>query len=361
LGNIFLFHYVFYFFICTFNYKLRYIFKWFQVVISKFTNIINIVSVGNTVNVGNQATSTGTGTADGTLVLGSNSTLNVGTPSNRANVYLGYNASNNAASDGSGMLDARNGTANLRMGELNIGRSVRGQSATGTFSMGTGNVVDVTSVNIGTGTNASGTVNMTGGLMTANTINLEEGAFNFTGGRLAVNNFNGTLDQQGGELAPGVSSDTTSVAGVTTVNGDYNLSSMSMLEIEIFGMNPGSEYDQLFVDGLVDLNADSGLGGLLDVNLGYSASVGDMFTIVENDDIDLITATFFGMAEGGTFSEVYDNQIFEFAISYVGGTGNDIVLNVASVSVVPVPPAVWLFGSGLFGLVSVARRRQLKS
>jgi hypothetical protein len=285
----------------------------------------------------------------------------VGTPSSRANVYLGYNASNSAVSNGSGVLDARNGTANLRVGTFNIGQSIRGQSATGTFSMGTNNVVDVTTVNIGTGTNASGTVNMTGGLMTANTINLEEGAFNFRGGRLAVNTFNGTLDQQGGVLAPGVSSATTSLAGVTTVNGDYSLSSAGMLEIDIFGTNPGSEYDQLFVNGLIDLSADSGLGGLLDVNLGFSASAGSMFTIVENDDIDLVTATFFGLAEGGTFSKVFDNHIFEFEISYVGGTGNDIVLNVASVSVVPVPPAVWLFGSGLFGIVGVARRRQLKS
>ena len=36
---------------------------------------------------------------------------------------------------------------------------------------------------------------------------------------------------------------------------------------------------------------------------------------------------------------------------------NDLVVRVSGVSVVPVPAAVWLFASGLFGLAAVARRR----
>ena len=50
--------------------------------------------------------STGIGTADGTLVLGSNSVLNVGTPTSRADLNLGWNESNNAASDATGVLNA---------------------------------------------------------------------------------------------------------------------------------------------------------------------------------------------------------------------------------------------------------------
>jgi len=37
---------------------------------------------------------------------------------------------------------------------------------------------------------------------------------------------------------------------------------------------------------------------------------------------------------------------------------NDLVVRVSGVSVVPVPAAVWLFGSGLLGLAAVARRRR---
>ena len=221
--------------------------------------------------------------------------------------------------------------------------------------MGANTTVDATTVNIGTGANASGTVNLTGGLMTADTVNLEEGAFNFTGGRLAVNTFNGTLDQQGGTLAPGVLPNTTSIAGVTTINGDYNLFS-GTLEIELFGTDPGSLYDQVFVNGLVDLNGDSGIGGILDLNLGFAPNLGDGFTILENDGIDLITTAFFGLEEGASLIEFFEGQTFTFGITYAGGTGNDIVLNVVS-SAVPIPPAVWLFGSGLLGLVGIARRK----
>ncbi len=170
--------------------------------------------ISNELSLGHNGIPTGVGTADGTLVLGGNSVLNVGTPTVRADLNLGWNESSNAASDATGVLNALDGTANLRLNEFNIGRSVRGQSATGTFSMGSNANVDVNVVNIGTGTNATGTVNLTGGLMTANIINLDQGAFNFTGGRLAVNTFNGTLTDKGGTLAPGVAPNTTSIAGM---------------------------------------------------------------------------------------------------------------------------------------------------
>ena len=39
------------------------------------------------------------------------------------------------------------------------------------------------------------------------------------------------------------------------------------------------------------------------------------------------------------------------------GDFNDMVLMVESVQPVPVPAAVWLFGSGLLGLVGMARRK----
>ena len=40
------------------------------------------------------------------------------------------------------------------------------------------------------------------------------------------------------------------------------------------------------------------------------------------------------------------------------GDYNDMVLMVESVEPVPVPAAVWLFGSGLIGLVGIARRKK---
>lgn len=60
------------------------------------------------------------------------------------------------------------------------------------------------------------------------------------------------------------------------------------------------------------------------------------------------------------------NQIYSI---YLGGSGgvnwnqqhDGYVLNISSVSAVPVPAAAWLFGSGLLGLLSYGRRKKLAS
>jgi len=304
-------------------------------------------------------------TADGTLVLGSNSVLNVGTTTTNkiATLILGSNDSYSGGGAAAGVLNAMDGVTNLRLDRLLIGYSKYRESASGIFTMGAGTTVDANIVGIGTGAGATGTVNMTDGLMIADTVNLEEGAFNLTGGRLAVNTFNGTLMQQGGIIAPGVAppDNIQSVAGLTTVNGDYGLFSAGTLEIELMGLIPGSDFDQLIVNGGIDLNADAGGGGMLDILLGFAPSVGDAFTVIENDGVDSVSGIFFGLAEGALFEETFGGQLVTFDITYMGGTGNDIVLNVASVSTVPLPATVWLFTSGLLGLVRISRRKKLTS
>ena len=325
-------------------------------------DIAGDLSIGRTTAAGN---------ASGSLTLGSNSTLNLGT-------VAAPTATLNVGWDGSGLdvngiingaFDASNPAASVSMylSELNVGRARNVGTTTGTFTMGANNLVSSTTVNIGTGSNAAGTVNLQEGRLVAETINANEpdSTFNFTGGRLGLGGdtlntgtFNGSLDQQGGTLAPGFSRTNTSAIGLATVNGDYNLFSAGTLELELMGTNPGNEFDQLIVNGSVGLNADSGTGGLLDVILDFSPSVGDGFLIVNNDGTDLVNGTFLGLMEGATFDEIFGAERFTFEITYLGGTGNDIVLNVASASTIPLPPAVWLFGSGLLGLIGISRRKR---
>ena len=93
----------------------------------------------------------------------------------------------------------------------------------------------------------------------------------------------------------------------------------------------------------------------------------------------LLTASF----EDLTYSEIYFpgtsillSTGFDATLTYTGGslmgsytggvlTGNisadlvNINATVAEVQVVPVPAAVWLFGSGLLGLAGIARRKKL--
>jgi hypothetical protein len=235
--------------------------------------------------------------------------------------------------------------------------------ATGTLTTGAGTTITATTTHVGTGTYATGTVNMDGGSFMAETINVGAGGtFNFTDGRLGIGTFNtygpdGSLDQQGGTLAPGFSHIDTSLAGIATINGDYRLASGGTLEIELFGLTPGDDYDRLFVNGIVNLNSNSGVGGMLDVVLGFAPAFGDEFIILDNDDEtawDLINGTFAGLPEGAVFYEEYLGTSYPFRISYVGYTGNDVVLT----SIVPVPGASLLAGIGLLTSMWLCRRKK---
>ncbi len=308
--------------------------------------------IGTQLELGRQLAVSGVGTADGSLILASNSLLEVGTPSARAILNIGVNDSSAATSAATGLLDATNGTADLHFSELNIGRSVRGQEAMGTLILGDNSQTDSTLVNIGIDTNAvgtldqiggnlnaqtvnfgeDGTLNLVGGILTADLINLDGGTFNFTGGRLQIGTFDGTLDQDGGTLAPGTS------PGIANIDGGYNLASPGTLEIELDGTTVDAEFDQVVVIGEVDLNADTGMGGMLDVIPGFAPNIGDSFLIIDNDLTDPIVGTFKDLPEGAMFDETFDGDIFKFQITYIGGDGNDVVL-----TAVPTPPpeAIW--------------------
>src|SRR5690606_31960498 len=69
-------------------------------------------------------------------------------------------------------------------------------------------------------------------------------------------------------------------------------------EVELNGLSVGTDYDQLAVGGSVILG-----GATLDVTLGFVPTLGEEFVIIDNDDsIDLVSGTFAGLSEGGTFT-----------------------------------------------------------
>jgi len=81
-------------------------------------------------------------------------------------------------------------------------------------------------------------------------------------------------------------------------------------------------------------------------------------SFVNNDN------TFFGLIGGiaqsirlssdGTFCVRPDTD----ACVAQGGPGDDLAIGTYSIAAVPIPAAVWLFGSGLLGLVGMARRKK---
>ena len=78
-----------------------------------------------------------------------------------------------------------------------------------------------------------------------------------------------------------------------------------------------------------------------------------------------LTTGWLGLGSGaprelGTNTAYGVNWVFGDTLSnYVSGDPGYIVGNDASVSAVPLPAAVWLFGSGLLGLIGISRRQKV--
>lgn len=135
----------------------------------------------------------------------------------------------------------------------------------------------------------------------------------------------------GGSVSPGVGLDVPSSLGVlSTARGDLVLAAGSTLLVEIHGPQPGTQFDQLRVQGTVDVS-----GAILQLSGGgFNPPRGTVFTLVVNDDAggaaDRVVGQFAGLAEGATvrFGDL------EATISYVGGTGNDITLTIPNISLI---------------------------
>jgi hypothetical protein len=116
--------------------------------------------------------------------------------------------------------------------------------------------------------------------------------------------------QQAGQLNPGTS------PGILTNDGDTTQT--GVLNIEIGGIAPGTEHDQLIVTGNVNL------GGTLNVTLvgSFFPATGDSFRIVDNTGAAAIAGTFTNLTEGAILTV----GAAKLHVSYVGGSGNDVVL-----------------------------------
>ena len=150
----------------------------------------------------------------------------------------------------------------------------------------------------------------------------------------------------GATISPGASPGIMNTGGVTTA-GNVN--------IEIGGLNPGADHDQINTTGSVTLN-----GGILVVSLinSYLPAANDTFDIWLNDGGDSITGTFTGLAEGSqipipeTTGGPGDGLNSDYwTITYLGNTGNDIRL-----LYVPEPSSALLAGAA--GLLALSRRRR---
>ena len=99
----------------------------------------------------------------------------------------------------------------------------------------------------------------------------------------------------------------------------------------------GTQYDQLNVTGTVTLNS-----GNLVLTIGGTLTVGEQFTIINNDGIDPVIGTFASINNSG------------FSVNYAGGDGNDVVLTVEAVP----EPSTWVAGALACAFVAYTQRRR---
>src|SRR6185369_6959215 len=116
-----------------------------------------------------------------------------------------------------------------------------------------------------------------------------------------------------------------------TLDGD------DTLVLEINGTSPtftaGSDYDQIAVNGTVDLG---GASLVIDPSSSISANPGESVRIIDNNLLDGVTNTFAGLPQFATLT--INSQLFE--IFYNGGDdGNDVVLT----RIPSAPPANVMF------------------
>ncbi len=131
----------------------------------------------------------------------------------------------------------------------------------------------------------------------------------------------GSIDTGGGTLVfdPGTAVQPLT-GGTDATAGSVSFADGAALAIRIDGTEVDTEYSQLNVAGAVDLT-----GAVLEISGSHLPAAGDAFTIVNNAGSDPVIGTFAGLPEGAVLSDFLGSGLVA-TITYVGGDGNDVVL-----------------------------------
>jgi Bacterial Ig-like domain (group 3) len=120
----------------------------------------------------------------------------------------------------------------------------------------------------------------------------------------------GSVTVNDGVFFPGIS-------GGRSQTGNLSLGGGSRFGANINGTTAGT-FSQVAVTGTVAIE-----GSFLNL-YGTAVPAGSTFVLIDNDGTDPIVGTFANLPEGSTLPSYQAQQVF--SISYVGGTGNDVVL-----------------------------------
>jgi hypothetical protein len=153
------------------------------------------------------------------------------------------------------------------------------------------------------------------------------------GGTLGGNStvFHVTGTPSGGTVAPGGITPATRF-GILRIYGNLQPVAQTTFSFEIGGITPGTQHDQILLDG--DYSADINSAALV-VQLAnnFSPTPGQTFRIINKSTGGPTVRNFAGKPEGSSFQAAG----FNWTITYAGGDGNDVILT-AGTSLAPAAP-----------------------
>jgi len=301
-------------------------------------------------NTGTVNANSGTITLQGGVTQHSGTTLTGGTwnVTNGASINI-TTGSNITTNQGSVMLDGAGSSFNRltdalsnNQGSFTLKNDRDLTTAGGYTNSGSTRVEDSTTVmTIGAGGSAAytqtvGETVLVGGAM------IDASVFNLDGGELKGNGIIASSVVTGGTqtISPGLS------PGVLTINGDLTLSAGSTLTMELGGLNQGTDYDYLDVNGTLTL------AGLLDLDF-----INDFQNTLPNGEMlmlatanNAILGSFANVASGGYVltSHTIPLQVW-YGIDSPYGAENLVVG-------VPEPSRAMLIMLGLLGLLQRRKR-----
>lgn len=282
-------------------------------------------------------------------------TLNLGTASERANLYVGRNNVAGTGAISNGTFDMTGGALNAFFNQLVIGtKDATAAGSVGTLTTGNQANIDANSVILAELANTTGTLNFSGGALSAGSITKGPGTakFNWIGGRLSVDSFGFDLVQTSADpLAPSVlAPGRTNPVGMTSIAGNYTMDT-GTLEIQLSGYDPGDQ-------GIVGAAGDGYGFDLIKVS-GNATLVGTLFAEFLGGFVPKLGDAFDVMEVGGTTLDISGLTVMTNGVNLVPevvpGPGSTLLLQLTAV---PEPSGFVLGGLGLLALAGSAVRRR---
>ena len=228
------------------------------------------------------------GGAGATLTIDSGGTI---TTSGRTDVCGGDSPAGQAGADGSVLY--------MGMGDLTADGDVLACTGPVTVDIGSGN-----------------TARFNGMLETGN-LTVQSGSLGGNGSSSSPTTVGG-----GSSISPGNSPGTITTGSLTLQQG-------SSYEVDVEGPEPGTGHDQIIVNGTVTIEQAT---LTTNVTADLLTDLGDQLVIIANDGDDAVTGAFADLPEGASVTTTTGREFF---VTYVGGDGNDVALNVVTPETTP--------------------------